>query len=211
MFCSASCPRGADDLVDQRCELHGLWVELELAGLDLREVEHLVDEAKKVGTGAIYALQWLLRLFRTEARRVGDHHLGQPDDGVERRAQLVAHAGDELRLVLARHLQLTALVLDLGEQARVLDRQHRLGGEGLQQFDRALGEFAGCFATDHQGANDPIGSEQGYDQAARDNPARPMISVRLDGSVCSVGNLDLAPALRRRRSTASREVGYDDP
>src|SRR5262245_22606472 len=39
---------GADDLVDQRCELHGLWVELELSGLDLRQVEHLVDEAKKV-------------------------------------------------------------------------------------------------------------------------------------------------------------------
>src|SRR5262249_24742510 len=27
---------GADDLVDQRCQLHGLWVELELSGLDLR-------------------------------------------------------------------------------------------------------------------------------------------------------------------------------
>src|SRR5262249_53730199 len=38
---------GADDLVDQRCQLYGLWVELELSGLDLRQVEHLVDEAKK--------------------------------------------------------------------------------------------------------------------------------------------------------------------
>ncbi len=45
------------------------------------------------------------RFFRAEARRVADHHLGQPDDRVERRAQLVAHAGDELRLVLARHLR----------------------------------------------------------------------------------------------------------
>src|SRR5215813_12864591 len=33
---------GADDLVDQRCKLHGLWVEFELSGLDLRQVEHLV-------------------------------------------------------------------------------------------------------------------------------------------------------------------------
>src|SRR5262249_4453886 len=34
---------GADDLVDQRCQLHGLRVELELSGLDLRQVEHLGD------------------------------------------------------------------------------------------------------------------------------------------------------------------------
>jgi hypothetical protein len=28
------------------------------------------------------------RLFRAEARRAGDHHLGQADDGIKRRAQL---------------------------------------------------------------------------------------------------------------------------
>ena len=77
-------------------------IELELAGLDLGEVEHLVDEAEQVGAGAMHAAQRLLRLLGAEARRVGDHHLGEPDDGVERRAQLVAHAGEELRLVLAR-------------------------------------------------------------------------------------------------------------
>jgi hypothetical protein len=27
---------------------------------------------------------------------IADHHLGQPDDGIERGAQLVAHAGDAL-------------------------------------------------------------------------------------------------------------------
>src|SRR5436190_11506131 len=32
---------GADHLVDERRELHRLRIELELAGLDLREVEHL--------------------------------------------------------------------------------------------------------------------------------------------------------------------------
>ena len=72
----------------------------------------------------VHATKRLLRLFGAEARRVGDHHLSEPDDGVERRAQLVAHAGEELRLVLARHLQLRALVLDFREQASVLDRQH---------------------------------------------------------------------------------------
>jgi hypothetical protein len=36
--------------------------------------------------GAVHAAQGLCRLFRAEARRIGDHHLGEPNDGVERRA-----------------------------------------------------------------------------------------------------------------------------
>ena len=79
---------------------------------------------------AVHALQRLLRLFRAETRRVFDHHLGQADDGVERRAQLVAHAGDKLRLVLARLRQLAILVLNLVEQPHVLDGNRRLVGEG---------------------------------------------------------------------------------
>ena len=69
---------------------------------------------------ALHAAQRLLRLLGAELRRVGDHHLGQADDGVERRAQLVAHAGEELRLVLARLGELAALLLDLAEQPGVL-------------------------------------------------------------------------------------------
>ena len=47
------------------------------------------------------------------------------------------------RLVLAGRLELAALVLDLVEQPRVLDRQGRLGGEGLQELDHLGGELAG--------------------------------------------------------------------
>src|SRR6478735_1813265 len=73
------------------------WVELELSGLDLRQVEHLIDEAKKVSTSAMHALKRLLCLFCAEARRISDQHVGEPNDSVERRAQLVADAGDKLR------------------------------------------------------------------------------------------------------------------
>jgi hypothetical protein len=45
-------------------------------------------------------------------RSVFDPHLGQANDRIERRAQLVAHARDELQLVLAYYLQLAVLVLD---------------------------------------------------------------------------------------------------
>ena len=69
-------PRSANDLVNQRTQLHSLRVELELTGFNLGEIEHLVDKAEQVLTGAVNAPQWLQRLFRAEARRVGDHHLG---------------------------------------------------------------------------------------------------------------------------------------
>src|SRR3979490_2180946 len=113
--------RGADDLVHQRRELHHLRIELELAGLDLGKVEHLVDETEQVSPRSMNPAQRLLGLFCAEARCVCDHHLGQAKDGVERGAQLVAHICDELRLVLARHFQLAALVLDFVEQPDVLD------------------------------------------------------------------------------------------
>ena len=50
-----------------------------------------------------------------------DRRAQRRDDGVERRAQLVAHIGEELRLVLARQLELPALVLDFMEQPRMLN------------------------------------------------------------------------------------------
>jgi hypothetical protein len=67
-------------------------------------------------------------------------HLGETDDRVERRAQLVRHVGEELRLVLVGELELAALGLDLVEQARVLDRDHGLTGEGLEQRQLLLAE-----------------------------------------------------------------------
>src|SRR4029077_15703455 len=82
-------PRGADDVLKQRRQIHRFRTELKLAGLDLGEVEDLVDEAKKVGTSTVNPTQRLGRLFRAEARRIAHHHLGQPNDGIERSAQLV--------------------------------------------------------------------------------------------------------------------------
>jgi hypothetical protein len=43
--------RRADDLVDQRCELHRLRIELKFPGFDLRQIEHLIDDAKKMSSG----------------------------------------------------------------------------------------------------------------------------------------------------------------
>ena len=65
------------------------------------------------------------------------HELGVAEDGGERRPQLVAHVGDELRLVLARDLELAAFLGDLLEQPRVLDGDHGLVGEGRERDQSA--------------------------------------------------------------------------
>src|SRR5262249_22788100 len=157
-------PRSADDLVNQRSELHGLRIKLELSGLDLREVEHLVDEAKKVSTSAVHALQRLLRLFRAEARRIGDQHIGEPDDGAEWRAQLVAHTGYELRLVPARLRELPVLILDFVEQTHVLNRDHCLVREGSSQVDLLFGERLDSPSVQDNHANRSTFAQQGHSQ-----------------------------------------------
>ena len=46
--------------------------------------------------------------------------------GMQRLAQVVARGGQKVRLVLVGDFKLAALVLDLREQSRILDRKHRL-------------------------------------------------------------------------------------
>ena len=85
-------------------------------------------------------LEYGLHLLRRRAIDAVYDQLIVPEDGVERRAQLMAHAGEELRLVLARLRELAALVLDFVEQANILDRNGGLVGEGLDQRDLLVGE-----------------------------------------------------------------------
>ena len=51
--------------------LTGLRTELELAGFDLGEVEHLIDQAEQMCAGAVHALQRLRGFLRAEPRRIG--------------------------------------------------------------------------------------------------------------------------------------------
>jgi GAF domain-containing protein len=73
-------------------------------------------------------------------RRKAPGELGITQYRVQGRAQFVAHIGEELRLVLAGHFELMALDLDFTEQARILNRKHRLRREGLQQIHGRLRE-----------------------------------------------------------------------
>ena len=139
---------------------------------------------------ALDALEHGLRLFRRFAVDAVEDQFGVAEDGVERRAQLVAHVGEELRLVLARHRELLALLLDLAEQPRVLDRHHRLVGEGLQQVDGGLRKFAGRLAPHHQRADDVVGTEQRHDQQRAEALAQVDLVDRRGRLVLDVGDLD---------------------
>src|SRR5262249_28238482 len=74
----------------------------------------------------------------------------------ERRAQLVAHAGEELRLALARLRELAAFFLDFIEQPHVLDRDCRLVGERLDERDLLVSERLEFQSVDGDGSNEVV-------------------------------------------------------
>ena len=116
----------AHHAVDQAGEREDRGLELEPAGLDLGEVEHVVDDAQQ-------------RVRRVAHRRDGAalrrieplpvEHLHHAEHAVHRRADLVAHGGEEGRLRLVGGLRLGALAL--GGERRGFGRRGRLSAASL--------------------------------------------------------------------------------
>src|SRR6266508_3777701 len=71
---------------------------------------------------------------------------------IQRRADSLAHLAERSELV-HRAGELTRPRLELREEANVLDGDHRLVGEGLQQLDLVLGEWPGLRAGHHDDAH----------------------------------------------------------
>ena len=82
---------------------------IHLAGFDLAEIENVADQRQQVGSGSVDRFgeldllggQVLVGVFRQHAR--------QNQQVVERRAQLVAHVGQEFALVLGGERELLGL------------------------------------------------------------------------------------------------------
>ena len=73
-------------------QAEGNLLQIQFAGLDLAEVQDVVEDPQQVGGGAADLAQVVLLLGR-ELGAQGQR--GQADDGVHRRADLVAHVGQE--------------------------------------------------------------------------------------------------------------------
>ena len=76
------------------------------ARLDLREVENVADQVQKVGAGGVNVARKLDLLRRQIAFGVLRELLGQDQNAVKRRAQLVRHVGEKFGLVLGGERQL---------------------------------------------------------------------------------------------------------
>ena len=87
--------------------------------LDLCQIEDLVDQPEQLRAGGVDG-GGELQLLRAEiAVRVLGQHLGQDEQAVERRPQLVRHVREKLGLVLRSQRQLLRLLFD--RRARQLD------------------------------------------------------------------------------------------
>ena len=97
---------GAQAQVDQRLEGELDRPQIHPPGLDLRQVEHGVDQRQQVLAADQDLLEVLVLLGRQHVLRAAHDQPGEADDRVERRPQLVAHVGEEDALGPARLLRL---------------------------------------------------------------------------------------------------------
>ena len=125
-------PHQQQRVIDRRREIERRDVEVHSSRFDLREIEDVVDQGQQVLAGRQDVVQVLGLLLAHFTEHSLQQDIRESDDRVERRPQLVRHAGEKLRLVLAGNFELAALLLDLVKEAHVLDRDHRLVGECLE-------------------------------------------------------------------------------
>jgi hypothetical protein len=84
-----------DGVLDDLEHLHRLQRQRQAARLDAGDVEHLVDQLEQVAAAVEHVLD-ALGLLGGQVLEL--EQLPEPEDGVERGAQLVAHPGEELAL-----------------------------------------------------------------------------------------------------------------
>jgi hypothetical protein len=84
-----------DHVVDNALDLEIGRFQVQLAGLDLRHVENVVDDAEQMVRRVADLVEALAVLRLAD---VALEQVGHAEDGVHRRADLVAHVGQELAL-----------------------------------------------------------------------------------------------------------------
>ena len=112
------------------------------AGLDLGEIEHVVDEPEQVTPVAEHGFEKLPLHLGDLPDTAAQDQVGEADDRVERRSQLVRHVGEKFSLEPGRAQQLGVLLdqlalapADLLERAGAIQRHDRLIAEGAQELE----------------------------------------------------------------------------
>src|SRR6266852_1335124 len=170
-------------------------LEFHSPGLDLRQVENVVDEGQQMPPGLENVLQILRLLVIDVTEHLFREDFREPDDGIERRAQLMGHIGQKFGLVLTRGFELTALVRDLVEEPRILNGQRGLGAEGPEQFDRLGWEVAGAIAG-HDETPDQLAlanhwhGQDGSDAGRNQVPPQPTVVRARLGDVGYLGGFE---------------------
>ena len=97
-----------------------------------------------------------MKLLAVVAERAREHRVAQRDgvahDGVKHRLNVGRRAANDLENLGGRRLPLERL-LRLVEQAHVLDRDHRLAGEGLEELHLLVAEQSGVGTGNGDGAD----------------------------------------------------------
>jgi hypothetical protein len=207
------------DLSDHPRRLEGLLAELGATRLDPRQAQDVVDHLQQVRSAAVDDVD-ALALLRVHPRVQGEH-LGEAEDRVQRRPQLVRHVGQEGRLgsvgilgrhlgllgrhlgLLGRHLGLQQLGGALGDlllqpavQTSVVQRHRRLGGEKVQGLEVVLPEGTGeQLVLEHQHAPHLPSADDRLDEHGARGPAfEGLAPLRVGGHV--VAEHELAAAGR---------------
>ncbi len=116
--------------VDLLGQVRRLRLEAERSGFDARHVQKLGQYAQQV-RGAVVDIAHIspVAVVADGAEQFVPHDLREADDGVERRAQLVAHVREELRLRVVGRVRLDPKgVLPLEGSAAAMHLQHQHAG-----------------------------------------------------------------------------------
>ena len=125
-----------DRALDARAQVERHVLEVEVPRLDLREVEDVVDDREQVLAARLHHPQ-VLGLLRLERRL--EQQVGEADDGVERRADLVAHVREKLALRVRGLLGACARLDERGLGAPALGHVVRDGVDALaREIGRAV-------------------------------------------------------------------------
>ena len=107
-------PQHADAGSHHHAKLDDFIRKVIAARLDLREIEHVIDHVEQMMAGRV-DLRRIFDVVRADlAERLVADQLREANDGIQRRAQLVAHVGEEFRLGAARRLRTFLGVQKLG-------------------------------------------------------------------------------------------------